>query len=172
VRTGPWQGPNTCGTDFSFVTLPMRPRRHGESWTFVSYTLTQKAKNAIAPPSMGELFGCQLDLCCAVLRGGSAAGRNQLFGCQLDLCCAVWGGRVGGGIGSTLRVRGVLLQRSNVTELISSAQQPLPVPNTRTGTGVVRLPPNGSEQRAEKEKPNKPNRAVDDMAQRRAADCV
>jgi len=63
-------------------------------------------------------------------------------------------------------------QRSNVTELISSAQQPLPDRATWLRSGVVRQPPNGSEQRAEKEKPNKPNRAVDDMAQRRAADCV
>jgi len=37
------------------------------------------------------------------------------------------GAGVGGGIGSTLRVRGVLRSTFNVTQLIPSAEQPLPV---------------------------------------------
>jgi len=68
-------------------------------------------------------------------------GQDQLFVCQLDLCCAVFGGGVGGRSGSTLRVRGVLRSTFNVTQLIPSAEQPLPVATLRISRrGVVRLP--------------------------------
>ena len=61
-------------------------------------------------------------------------------------------GRVGGGIGSTLRVRGVLRSTFNVTQLIPSAEQPLPVDPLGHEQEWLGYPQNGSEKRAEREK--------------------
>ena len=98
------------------------PHAAKAAWGVVDffYALTQKATSAIAHPSTGELFGCQLDLCYAGGRKfherSALRAKAQKVKKKMAIIPSLDGGwvGVGGDNGSTPRTRRVLLQRSTL----------------------------------------------------------